>query len=351
MSQDPNQAAVSQFEALRSRFDTVYRDAGLTSISDKVNQISRDISDLPGKIAQARSRKYSFAAYLEHKAEVMAQRWNGIRADVTRTLDEESARLRQEVDRLRRRIDSADGLKASSPAALQSQLPDLERGLVSAESLLKDTQSRLENLYSTLASDVAQTMQQLTAIDWYLDQRDEASFPFLAEESLFLAAKAEWAKTGKGKDDPDGVLFLTDQRLIFEQKEKVGKKLGLFGGHKEQELEWEIPLNQVEAVKAENKGFLGGKDMLYFTLGSGAPYADITVEVKGGVACKFWAAQIDRMIKGETNDERAIQPDPETLEAIRSAPTACPSCGGTLPQLVASQRQIDCGYCGAVIRV
>ncbi len=66
---------------------------------------------------------------------------------------------------------------------------------------------------------------------------------------------------------------------------------------------------------------------------------------------KFWAAQIERMIKGETDDERAIQPDPAQIEAIRNAPTECFSCGGTLPQLVAGQRQMECPYCGAVVRV
>src|SRR5690606_30706919 len=135
------------------------------------------------------------------------------------------------------------------------------------------------------------------------------------------------------------------------QKEKTGKKLGLFGGKQTQELEWGIPLHQIESVQAENKGFLGGKDMLTFALGSGAPYRQIVVEVKGGVQSKFWAAQINRMIKGETDDERAIQPDPEMLEAMRNAPTECFSCGGTLPKLVASQRQIECSYCGSVVRV
>ncbi|MFN8447584.1 MAG: hypothetical protein U0521_03035 [Anaerolineae bacterium] len=263
-------------------------------------------------------------------------------------IDGDSARLRTK---------SSPGASASTrlstcapaaSAALQSQLPDLEHGLQSVESMLSGAKSRIQELFSTLQTDTAQTHEQLRQINGYLDQRDEASFPFLAEEALFLSAKAEWVD---GRDNPDGVVYLTDQRLLFEQKEKTGKKLGIFGGKQTQELEWEIPLNQIEGVQAENKGFLGGKDMLNFTLGSGAPYTALTVEIKGGVQSKFWAAQIERMIKGETSDERAIQPDAETLEAIRSAPTACPSCGGTLPQLVASQRQVECAYCGAVIRI
>ena len=92
--------------------------------------------------------------------------------------------------------------------------------------------------------------------------------------------------TGKGKDDPDGILYLTDQRLVFEQKETTGKKLGLFGGKKDAGTRMGDSAPSDQGVKPENKGFLGGKDMLNFTLGSGAPYAAITVEVKGGVASR-----------------------------------------------------------------
>ncbi len=349
MSEEPN-PVVSQFNALRGRYDTLFANAALSDLTSKVTEITRDVSKLPGEIAKVRGRDYAFASYLEHKADVLGQQWGDIRQQIEAMIADDADRLRHEVERLRRRVDSAEGLKAS-PAALQSQLPDLQRGIEMAETLKKDAETRVANLYETLARDAAQTLQQLTTITWYLDQRDEASFPFLAEEKLFLAAKAEFVATGKGKDDPDGILYLTDQRLVFEQKETTGKKLGLFGGKKTQELEWAIPLNQIEGVTAENKGFLGGKDMLNFTLGSGAPYSQITVEVKGGVQSKFWAAQIERMIRGETDDERSIQPDPAQIEAIRNAPTECISCGGTLPQLVAGQRQMECPYCGAVVRV
>ncbi len=297
-----------------------------------------------------RSRNYAFASYLERKAEVLTQRWNDLRQQAESAIRDEASRLHSEVNRLRFEFNSAERL-SGNPSALEGQLPTLESSLSSVELMRQSAESRIKDLFSTLQTDTAQTLEQLRGINWYLDQRDEASFPFLAGESLFLAAKAEWVETGKGKQDPDGILYLTDQRLLFEQKETTGKTLGLFGGKKTQELKLEIPLNQIEAVAAENKGLFGGKDMLNFTLGSGAPYGAITVEVKGGVKSKFWAAQIQRMISGNTTDERAIQPDKETLDAIQNAPTACPSCGGTLPQLVAGQRQVDCPYCGAVVRI
>ncbi len=349
MSEDLSQI-VARFDALRSRFDTLYSQASLPDLSSAVDTLTGDIGKLPGEIATVRSRGYAFASYLEHKAEVLTQNWNNLRADTQRAISDEASRLTSEINRLRHRVDAGEGMRAS-PAALQSQLPDLERGIQMAETLRTSAETRIKAIFATLQTDTAQTLSQLQTIGWYLDQKDEASFPFLAGEALFLAAKAEWVATGKGKDDPDGILYLTDQRLVFEQKETTGKKLGMFGGKKTQELEWQIPLHQITGVKPENKGFLGGKDMLNFTLGSGAPYGTIVVEVKGGVQSKFWAAQIQRMIEGKTTDERAIQPDAETIAALQNAPTACPSCGGTLPMLVAGQRQAECPYCGSVIRI
>jgi hypothetical protein len=103
-------------------------------------------------------------------------------------------------------------------------------------------------------------------------------------------------------------------------------------------------------VDAENKGLFGGKDMLIFNTSSGQ-HQQITVEVKGGVDCKFWQKQIQRMVSGDANNERAIEPDPEMIDRLRQAPTACHVCGGTLPRLVAGQNQVTCDYCGSVIRI
>ena len=222
---------------------------------------------------------------------MLGKQWDDVRSTIQRNIETEAGRLRDDMEMLRVKVEQA-GRMTDKPDNLSGRLPTLEGELNEVESKIKAAETQIKQLYSTLHQDITQAIAELRNINWYLDQKDEASFPFLAGELLFLAAKAEWAQTGKAKDDPDGILYLTDQRLVFEQKETTGKKLGLFGGKKTQGLEWEIPLNQVEKVEAENKGLFGGKDMLNFTLGSGAPFGNLTVEVKGGVRCKFWAAQI-----------------------------------------------------------
>jgi hypothetical protein len=347
---DDKQQLLDQLQSLVSDSIELQRKATFSAVADSLASSTSTLSQLPDKIAGIRKRGYAFAAYLEQKTEVLEKRWRLTQGAVERSIKAEADRLRPLLEQALERINNLDKLKHIA-LSLKNGLPDAEREIKAVKESLADAERRLNESFSTLASDIAKTDSQLWRINWFLDQLDEASFKLLAGEALFLAAKAEWVATGKGGQDPDGILYLTDQRLIFEQKETTGKTLGLFGGKKVQEVEWELPLHQVSGVTAENKGFFGGKDMLNFTFTGGAKFDHATIEVKGEAECKFWAAQIERMIAGGANDERAIQPDAETLEAIRNAPTACHVCGATLPQLVASQRQIDCEYCGAVIRV
>lgn len=341
---------IAKLDTLQTQFDTLQRDIGLDDLRNELANIAQTVGGLPDDIARARSRGYVFAAYLERKTEVIKTRWDEMRDDIQRTIQTEGNRARPLLNDLRERMDKANIYRAK-PIGLETLVPEIERQINLLRGQIDAAQNRIRQAYADLKSDTDQTAGELGKIHWYLDQLDEACFKLLAGESLYLAAQAEHQATGRGGDDPDGILYLTDHRLIFEQKETTGKKLGLFGGKKVQEVEWDISLDKVEAVKAENKGLFGGKDLLQFTFKSGAPFGQAQIEVKGGVASKFWAAQIERMISGGANDERAIQPDAETIQAMRNAPTACPVCAGTLPQLVANQLQIECQYCGSVIRI
>ena len=336
---NPNEAKLND---LQTRFETLSSSATLRDISQAVSKLTDDIVS-----CRKKPRMFVSVAITSRRTWNTSRCWRSTGVKLARR---RSVRLPMKQHGPRRSQPpttpgGSGGFTESQPDAGGST-PGTGARVETVESMLETAHSRIEALYETLETDTAQALNQLRTING-LDQRDEP-LPVSARRVAVFATKAEWLE---GKDKPDGILYLTDQRLLFEQKETTGKKLGLFGGKKTQELEFNLPLHQITKVEPENKGFLGGKDMLNFTLGTGAPYTKLTVEVKGGVQSKFWAAQIQRMIAGETNDERAIQPDAETLEAIRNAPTACPSCGGTLPQLVANQRQVACAYCGSVIRV
>ena len=107
----------------------------------------------------------------------------------------------------------------------------------------------------------------------------------------------------------------------------------------------------VEQVLNEDKGLFGGKDFMILKLGSGAPYAEIKAEVKGGIDSKTWAQQVKRAVDGVIAQESNVVPDPELMERLKNAPTACPNCGGVLPKLMSGQTEATCKYCGSVMRI
>jgi hypothetical protein len=216
------------------------------------------------------------------------------------------------------------------------------------ETQVEAAEERVRVLYDEVQREVRETDSQLRQIVNYLDLADEAAFDLNAGESIYMVAKAEW---DDGGEKPDGFLYLTNQRVLFEQKEKVGKTFGMFGGKDVQELLWQAPLSALAEATNEDKGMFGGKDMVHMQFDSGADYGNLTVEIKGGVDSSVWSTQISRAARGKIEEESTVEPDPELIERLRDAPTACPTCGATLPSIDAGTTEVHCKYCGSVIRI
>lgn len=231
----------------------------------------------------------------------LSDRFKATRARVeAESADRKPARrlsLRREDDE----VEATPDAPSAEPEALLAQVEGVVSHLAEqVKSFIDETVSELKALEEQARTYVA----QLNLVSWSLDQLDDSELTLNADEALVLAAKAEWVETGKAKDDPDGILYLTDSRLVFEQKEKVGKRMGMFGGKEVQGVVWEFPVGLVESMQAENKGMLGGKDMLHLRLGAGAPHPQITLEVKGGADNDAWLAEIDAVKSGAIRDTR-----------------------------------------------
>lgn len=341
-------AAVTQkLTSAQTAYKQMFDRVRLTSLVKEAASLGAQVAALPGAVAEVRQRGYAFRSFLEHKADVLAEQWNAVNGEIKSWIANEAGSLEAELKRVGEQLASVE----QQPAGTNRQQQAVDQFNSQIELLderVKAAENRITALFEDLRRETNTASKQIDEIKWYLTQKDEASFSLLPGEALFMAAQAEWDDGGK---KPDGILFLTDQRLIFEQKEKTGKTFGMFGGQQVQQALWEAPVSSVEKVEAENKGFLGGKDMLHFKLGAGAPFAALTLELKGGVRCKEWAQQINRLVRGDARDERAIEPDPELVARLQNAPTECSVCGGMLPQIMRGQTQVECRYCGTVVRL
>lgn len=332
---------------LREQYDDVLEESSMGGVLSTLGDTATEIAGLPGEITALRERGYAFAGYLERKAEVLRDQWDEIREQVQDLITRELERVqrqRDELGRLWKRLETAD-----DDDSRERTFKLIEMGVGQMSGELARARERIEGLYGEVPGNVTQTEQQLRTITRYMDLADEATVDWHPTEALFMANDGEWVQTGKDKQDPDGILYLTDQRLIFEQKEKVGGRLG-FGGEQVQQVLFAIPVGAITEVTAEKKGMLGGIDLINLTLSEG-DYAEMTVEVKGGVQAGWYVQQLNRVISGEIEKERAIPVDEAAAEAVREAPTACPTCGATLPALVRGMTELTCQYCGTVVRV
>jgi len=152
----------------------------------------------------------------------------------------------------------------------------------------------------------------------------------------------------------DGVLYLTDMRLIFEQKEEVATKKVLFVATQKQKLQalqWAVPVGEIDKVVGSKRGFLGKDDFLTVTLSTGRPFTSTDLHLKGE-AGEAWQGYIGRVKTGDIAQERTVPLDQKAVQAAANAPTKCSVCGATLTQTVMrGQTEITCEYCGSKIRL
>ncbi|MFN8373957.1 MAG: hypothetical protein U0694_13905 [Anaerolineae bacterium] len=343
----PHAALTPEAQAKIDELQTQVRDfinrINLTSIASRVTSLASKVNMLPANIQAVRGRGYTFRAFLEAKAGVLAQQFNSAQAALNMFLQQESQSLREDLDRAQHLLEDLQARRANP----NNTLPTVTSILDNLQAKLKAAEDHVASLVSTLEREIGMTDSQLNEINWVLEQKEQISFQLFAGEAIYTAAQAEW---DDGDKKPDGILFLTDKRLVFEQKETVGG--GLFRkGEQKQGMLWEAPLSTIQEVKPEDKGLFGGKDMVHLKLQPGGRYNNITVEIKGGIDSKVWAAHIQRVMTGSADGERTVQADPQLQQRLRNAPTQCPTCGGILPTVMAGQNEVHCSYCSTIVRL
>ena len=335
-----------QKDAILRDYDALKRAADMSSVQSTITEISTTVAALPDRIKAARDRGYAFANYLEGKAETLAKQWAAIDQDVRGVMEREAGNLSSamsEMDEKIAKLSAAEGLAAAT------YINQLEPQLAQLKTSAESAQNHAQSAFGEVPTNVRQTAHQLRTIEGYLELIDEAVFELQMGEFIFMAVKAEWK--AEHQDNPEGIFYITDKRLVMEQKEKKGGMLG-FGGEMKQELLWESPITSVDDVSYENKGLMGGVDLIHLKFGRGGPFGDTTVEVKGGIEAETFAAQVRRAASGGLEQERGLKLDDAVVEAVVNAPQQCGVCGASFNEpLTQGVNQLKCEYCGAVTRL
>ncbi len=350
---NPAQQIAGEITSLQTKLGWLQDSARLNKVRDALEDVYTQVNSLPMRIKSLRERGYAFEKELEDQAEAFSQQWMGLQPSVSVATNQAAASLQAALRPLETQMSQLAAVK-SNPIAARPLISSLQTGIETLEDKVSAAERQVNGMYNAFNNQLYKLTKHLNELEWMLGQLAEAKFTLLPTESGIMAVKAVWCPDVKeNKDDPEGVLYLTDQRLIFEQKEEVATKKVLFittAKEKVQAVKWEAPVALIEESQPSKQGLLKNEDHLDLRFGEGAPVESVHLHL--WQEASEWVQLLKRAKTRDFDQTRAIALDQAEVEKVKSAPSQCPSCGANLTQVVLrGMDSIKCEYCGYVIRL
>ncbi len=340
--------AAATIGRLESRIGRVHQNALMTRQRDRLGQVDASLARMPQQLAQLRARGYIYKAHMEDQAADLVQRWAPVRAAATNDLEAQVLDLRHEMNLIDDAMRRLQPLKARPLSTAQPSIQRLETDLAALERRIRAAQRAVEGAYGAMADSVQTLASEIQGCKDLLDALAGASFALETGEAPVAFTEARWIDNSS---QTEGMLFLTDRRLLFERHERVARRRILFvttSSEIVKGLHWEAPLADVERVEATEvrRALASRRERLsIITQGRAAvPRAEFEL----GTDSNAWRELLLRCQSGDIGSERS-DGAPEVLEYI--VPARCPSCAGSLPQAgrIRGSASIRCEYCGMTI--
>ncbi|MDF1514980.1 MAG: hypothetical protein P1S60_14310, partial [Anaerolineae bacterium] len=295
----------SRLAAARANWDRVAGGVALAALFDTLDDVTHNLDVLSQKMGDVRARGYRFGRAWEEQIASIQMRWPEQRQISLRLLEDQRNVLQRSARDVEQLLQQA-ARNAGMIATAESRILSFQQSVNAAE-------SRVRNTFDTTQRQAFQLQKELDDAVFVLDAMDNASFDLLPDEHAVAACKATWSSD---PDEPEGLLFLTDARLIFEQRQEIATKKVLFVTTQKklvQELMWDSPIGAVEELESEDqKAFLRRKEMLTlrFSERTRDIPSDVTLQL-AGADNETWTGLIRRAKSGQIDADRFGAPPPE----------------------------------------
>jgi hypothetical protein len=205
------------YARLSSEWSSLSPKVTLSDVSHSLGQIDGELAELDDQIKDLRQRGYVFDGDWEQKAGDLHSSWPKQQRNARRELDQQSQLLRDKVTEIERLVNRAE--------RDHNRLDDLERNLSSFESQVSAAEQTVKQAFQRTSDGLGEIFETMEWATFMLDNLHEAPFKLFPDENGVAACKAKWLSQ---KGEPEGILYLTDQRLIYETVEEVATKKVLF---------------------------------------------------------------------------------------------------------------------------
>ncbi len=307
----------------------------LKAVREDLAEIENDMRSLERELAGLRSRGYLIEKSLEADITILATQWDRIKTNADVILEGQTKLLGEQMAGIQKSMAELLGMSANLDAARPLYM-QVKSGIASAEAGADAADDAVIATYDAYGDEVETMAGHFQWVGWMLDAVSTASFQLLASESGVAATEAVWERPGL--EPENGILFLTDQRLLWEDRVD------------DFELKLDQPLRNIQNVKKEDDEATG-QEYLIVDLGASGPYPTVRFSL-GLPVGDAWLKMIGRARAGDYAADRAVEIDPAELERIRNAPKQCSNCGaGLTAPILRGQMEIICEYCGQVTRI
>lgn len=343
----------SEINALQTRVGWMQDNIRLKSTVDTIEDLQTMVNGLKQFLIQLRSKGYVFEKELESQSADLPLQWAKLYPPIQNQVNLQTSILQTDIRSIEQKMSLLASSKTNIPSA-RAQIGLIESEMDSLEDKIRSAESTITSMFNSFNTLAHAAKQHLDEIDFMLSQLAEAKFSLLKTEGGIMAVKAVWCKEVKERgDDPEGVLYLTDQRIIFEQKQEVATKKILFITTEKkmvQELKWEIPVVLIGECKPSKMGLLKNEDHLDIRFNEGSVLE--TVHLHIWQDCNAWVQLLNRAKSKDFDKNRAVAIDMDEIAKVKAIPSQCPGCGANLNQVVLrGQDSINCEYCGFLIRL
>jgi predicted nucleic acid-binding Zn-ribbon protein len=321
--------------AVQNDINALQDEAMIKEARQELAELENILGSQERKLSALRAHGYDIEKDLEADLQILLAQWERIRSNAEKTIETETRLLGDGMNAVRQGAAQLAGMSANLVAARPVYL-QLKSSIASLQAQADAAESTVYAQYDEYADEVENLAAHLEWVDWMLEALATASFRLLATESGVAAAEALFSQPGMPVEN--GILFLTDQRLLWEDR------VGTY------ELKLEVPLQSIEEVHKET-GEQPSQEFLVFGFSPGTPLATGRIQLAMPVA-DAWLQMIGRARSGGYAQDRAKEIDPEELERIRNAPSLCPNCSAVYSSpILRGQTDIVCEYCGVATRI
>jgi len=180
------------------------------------------VTGLPESVRRLRARGYRFQSSLDQTADELKEQWKVLRPSLRKMLQDRAMKLGAALGCIQFAMRQLSRF-ASDPINAEPLLAHARATVGDLERRSRLAIHEVNDPFAAYRTKVGIFVAGLEQLEWTLTQGDEAKFQLRAGEGVVIGAKATWLRSHE--DHPEGVLYLTNQRIIFEQKQNVALNL------------------------------------------------------------------------------------------------------------------------------